>query len=398
MPTYQYIAKDATGAEYRGTYEDVCDVATLRGELSRVGYVLVEASREKDASRRLGRIRPQDIATLAYKLSGMYSAGLSVVQCLRTLESQAENPALRRILTDIQERVEGGATLTKAFEPHQKVFSEFFIGMLEAGETAGKLSESLEMNAVYLEKRARLRNKIRSAFVYPVSVGVICLGILACLMAFVVPVFINLYSKLHVPLPWPTLLLVNISGMMTGWGLLIGGVVACGIWLGARQIDWAALTPWWNRVKLRLPLVGKLNRLILVTRFTRSFAMLNAVGLPIMDALRMAGRIAGSKEMVDVSESLQKATRAGSPVGEALARHDIFPPTIVQMADSGEQVGRLSEMLQKGVDILDRDIEKIIDSLVVKLEPALTLAMGLVIGLVLLGVYLPMFDYMAYVD
>ena len=398
MPTYQYIARDAAGAEYKGTYSDVCDVSALRGELSRVGYVLIQASRQKENSRRLGRIRPQDIAAFAYKLSGMYSAGLSVVQCLTTLESQAENPALQRVLADVRERIEGGASLRKAFEPHQKVFSEFFVGMVEAGETAGKLSEALQMSAVYLEKRAQLRSKIRSAFVYPASVGIVCVVILTCLLAFVVPVFINLYSKLHVPLPWPTRLLISLSSMVTGWGLLIAGGVGAGIWFGARRLDLTAFASAWNQVKLRLPMVGKLNRLILVVRFIRSFAMLNAVGLPIIDALRMAGRISASEEMIEVSESLQKATRAGCPVGEALAAHEIFPSTIVQMADSGEQVGRLSEMLQKGVDILDRDVERMIDALVVKLEPALTLIMGCVIGLVLLGVYLPMFDYMAYIE
>lgn len=398
MPTYQYIAKDPTGAEYKGTYEDVSDVAALRAELSRIGYALVKASRIKAPSHRRGGINQQDIVAFAYKISGMYSAGLSVIQCLETLETQAEKPALRCILADVRERVEAGASLHKAFEPHRKIFSEFFVGMLEAGEASGKLAESLEMSAVYLEKRAQLGNKIKSALVYPISVGVVCISVLACLLVFVVPVFIKLYRGLHVPLPWPTLFLVNLSILLRGWGLFVLGGAGVGVWLLSRKLKGSRVRSKWDRFKLRVPVLGGLNRLILASRFVRPFAMLISVGLSVIDALRIAGRISGNEEMLDISVALQKSARAGNAVGRALGDHAIFPSVIVQMATSGEKVGRLSEMLRKGVDILDRDIERTIDALVVKLEPALTLIMGLVIGLVLMGVYLPMFDYMTHLQ
>jgi type II secretory pathway component PulF len=158
----------------------------------------------------------------------------------------------------------------------------------------------------------------------------------------------------------------------------------------------ARLRRGWERFKLHMPLIGKLNRLILVARFIRPFAMLASVGVSVIEALRIAGRIARNEQMTQISEDLQKAAQAGNPIGRALGAHSLFPPVIIQMAASGEQVGRLSEMLTKGVDILDRDIETTINALVVKIEPALTLFTGLVIGLVLMGVYLPMFDYMTY--
>ncbi len=152
----------------------------------------------------------------------------------------------------------------------------------------------------------------------------------------------------------------------------------------------------WDRLKLRVPVFGRLSRLILVSRFMRPCAMLISVGVSVLDAFRIAGEIVRNAEMADVAADLQKMAQAGHPVGRALAAHDIFPSEIVQMAISGEQVGRLPDMLAKGVDLLDRDIERIIAALVVKLEPALTLVMGLVIGVVLMGVYLPMFDYMTH--
>ncbi len=398
MPTYQYIAKDHLGTEFKGVYDDISDVGSLRAELTRIGYVLIEAHQAKTAAPARGRIGQQDIVAFAYKLSGMYSAGLSVIECLETLENQAEKEALRQVLGDIRSRVEVGASLRKAFEPHREVFSEFFVGMLEAGEASGKLGEALEMSAVYLDKRAQLRDKVKSAFVYPVSVGVVCIGILSCLLLFVVPVFIKLYKNLHVQLPLPTLILVNLSTLLRGWGVFVLGGAGAGIWALTRILKDPHVRSGWDSFKLRMPVLGGLNRLILVSRFIRPFAMLISVGLSVIDALRIAGRIAANDKMLRIADELERAARAGNPVGKALKAHDIFPPVIVQMAASGEQVGRLPEMLAKGVDILDRDIEKTIDGLIIKLEPALTLIMGLVIGVVLMGVYLPMFDYMTHVE
>lgn len=396
MPTFQYTAKDGSGRELSGVYDEIAGVGALRGELARLGYVLVRARRVRERAAGRSRVKAEDIVAFAYKFSGMYSAGLSVTSCLETLADQVERPALGRMLSDVKTRVEAGASLTKAFEPYRDVFSEFFVGMLEAGETAGKLAEALEMSAIYLEKREQLRTKVRSAFVYPIAVGTVCLVVLFGLLLFVVPVFTKLYANLRVPLPGPTLALVTLSKMLTIWGwVVIPAAIGAG-WMVGRVVCRSRLKRRWDRCKLRLPMFGRLNRMILVSRFMRPFAMLTSVGVSVIDAFRIAGDIARNAEMTLVAQDLQRATQAGSPVGKALAAHRIFPAEIVQMATSGEQVGRLADMLVKGVDLLDRDIERILASLIVKLEPALTLIMGLVIGLVLMGVYLPMFDYMTH--
>lgn len=396
MPTFQYTARDASGRQLQGTYDEIAGVRELRHELTRIGYELVRARRVKERPSRRSRIRAEDIVTFAYKFSGMYSAGLSVTSCLETLADQAERPLLRVVLSDIKKRIEAGASLTKAFEPYRAVFSEFFLGMLEAGEASGKLVEALEMSAVYLEKREQLRTKVKSAFVYPIAVGVVCLAVLLGLLLFVVPVFTRLYAGLHVPLPGPTLLLVTLSKMLRAWWWLVLPAAIGGGWGLKSVLRYGGLKCGWDRLKLRLPVFGRLNRLILVSRFMRPCAMLMSVGVSVLDAFRIAGEIVRHAEMTTVAKDLQRMAQAGNPVGKALAAHDIFPSEIVQMAVSGEQVGRLPDMLAKGVDLLDRDIERIIAALVVKLEPALTLIMGLVIGVVLMGVYLPMFDYMTH--
>ncbi|UCD50899.1 MAG: type II secretion system F family protein [Phycisphaerales bacterium] len=396
MASFEYTARDGAGHEFTGTYRDIGGVAVLRSELHKVGYVLVRARQIGKRSGRNKPVREQDIVAFAYKFSGMYSAGLSVIGCLETLEDQTGRSGLRAVLADVRRRVEVGSSLAKAFEPHQDIFSGFFVGMLEAGEAAGRLAEALEMSAIYLDKRACLRGKIRSAFVYPIAVGVVCLGVLSCLLLFVVPIFSRMYGSLHVALPWPTQLLVTASGMFQGWGWLVLGGLAAAIVALKKVMSGPAMRNRWNRFKLRMPVLGELNRLILISRFVRPFALLISVGVSVIEALRVAGNIAQNEEMREISREMRKTAQSGNPVGTALAAHPIFPPVIVQMAVSGEQVGRLAEMLAKGVDLVDRDIEKMIAGLVVKLEPILTVIMGLLVGLVLLGVYLPMFDYMTH--
>ena len=152
MSAYWYIAKDESGNKLSGTYSDIQSVGQLRDELTKMGYSLVKARKEKQSRRSVVRVSQRDVVAFSFKFSGMYSAGLSVLRCLETLEEQSENPALREILADVRQNVETGSSLKKAFEPYEDIFSSFFLGMVEAGETGGQLIKSLEMSAVYLEK------------------------------------------------------------------------------------------------------------------------------------------------------------------------------------------------------------------------------------------------------
>ncbi len=395
MPAYQYTAQDAAGNEFSSVYTDVDGVGTLRRELLKLGYVLVRARRQRASGRQGGRIRQRDVASFAYKFGGMYAAGLSITSCLETLEQQTASRAFRAVIADVRQRVEAGASLKSAFDQHREVFSDFFLGMIDAGESAGKLSQSLAASAQYLEKRLELRQKMRAAFVYPVVVSFICALVVTGLLVFVVPVFEQMYRKLHVDLPGPTKALTALSLAVRGWWWLLLPLAA-GLVAGTRRLLMQPRVRLrWDWMKTRVPLVGPLNRLVLVSQFIRTFGMLTSVGIPIMDALEAAGKVAHNREMACITADLQQAIRAGQPIGKALRAHDIFPPMVVQLVISGEEAGILAGMLEKAADLLDKDADKLATALLVKLEPALTVAMGVIIGLILMGVYLPMFDYMA---
>lgn len=393
---FEYTARDDTGSEFSSLYTDVESVDALRQDLAKLGYVLVHAQRKRTPRHLCGRIRPQDVASFAYRFGGMYSAGLSIATCLETLEQQADQRAFRTILSDIRRRVEAGLSLKVAFEPYRKVFSDFFLGMIDAGESSGRLSQSLEASARYLEKRLELQQKTRAAFVYPLVVGLVCSVVVTCLLIFVVPVFSQLYRKMHVQLPGPTRVLVALSLMLRSWGWALAPVLAGLIWGARRVLAHPRLRLAWDRLKIRMPLLGPLNRLVLVSQFVRTFGMLIAVGVPIIEALATAGRVAHNEEMSRIAADLQQAIRAGRSIAESLRAHRLFPPMVVQLVASGEGAGILPPMLAKAADLLDRDADRVVAALLVKLEPTLTVLMGLIIGLILMGVYLPMFDYMAH--
>jgi type IV pilus assembly protein PilC len=399
MAVYTYVAKDEKGGMFTGTYTDVDNASALRSELDKMGYVLVKARRGKQdvKGRRIGgRVKQSDVAAFAYKFAGMYTAGLPILRCLETLEQQADNPAFKTILVDIRENVGTGSSLKAAFAKHKGVFSDFFLGMVEAGEVGGKLGETLEMSAAYLEKQIALKQKVKSAFAYPVIVTVMCFGVVTFLLAFVIPVFSKLYAQVKAPMPGPTLVLVALSGIVRHWWWAMIIVVGVAI-LAIRRLSHNALfRAKWDNFKLNMPVFGKLNRMLVSSHFMRTFAMLSSVGVSVIKSLDMAGVVAHNHRVSEIIAEMQKAIQAGSPMSASLKKYDIFPPVIVQMASSGEEVGMLPEMLGKGVELLDKDIERVINSLLVKLEPALTLIMGVVVAFILMGAYLPMFDYMGH--
>jgi len=394
MAVYDYTAKDENGETFVGTYDDIGSVSLLRQELEKMGYILVKARRHKSATPNRRRIKQSEVVTFIYKFAEMYSAGLSITRSLEVLEEQSNTPALGCIVADIRQSIEGGSSLEKAFGNHREIFSDFFCGMLEAGESGGKLTESLEMSAVYLEKQMDMKRRVKSAFAYPVVVGGVCVVVVGCLLAFVVPIFSKLYEQLHAQLPGPTQALVSLSSLLRSYWWAIPFIVA-----GAAAALWwllrnPAIRARWDAFKLNMPVFGKVYRMVVISNFTRTFGMLTSVGISPIRALSVASEVAHNHKLAGIAKELQGTIEKGSSVGESLKNHDIFPPMIVQLALSGEEVGQVAQMLNKGADFLDKDIDRTVNALIVKLEPALTVIMGTIVGFILMAVYLPMFDYM----
>ena len=398
MAVYEYTARMETGQEFSGTYDDIQSVGYLREELSKMGYTLVSANKRKKLTVKNKKINSMEIVTFAYKFAGMFAAGLPIVKCLETLEKQSESPLLRQIISDVKKNVETGSTLKDAMDPYENVFSAFFIGMIEAGESSGKLASTLEASAMYLEKRAEVKNKVRSAFVYPITVGIMCVGIISALMLFVIPVFTKLYGSLHVQLPIQTRILIGLSDFVryNWWAIVI--FVALLILICNKSMKNPNIRIKWDNFKLNMPVFANLNRMAVVAHFMRTFAMLASTGVPLIKALEVASNVAHNLKITQIAIELQQSLQAGNPVASSLAQYEVFPPVIAQLAAAGEEVGMLPEMLTKGVELLDKDVDRIVNALLAKLTPALTVIMGTIIGLILISVYLPIFDYINHIQ
>ncbi len=398
MAVYEYTAVDKSGSEFRGIYNDVDSVAVLREDLAKMGDTLLKAKRTRAVGQKRIRVKQIEVVTFAYKLAGMCSAGLSIVRSLKTLEEQTQNQTFRYVLSDITHSIETGSSLKDALEKHKNIFSDFFVGMIEAGESGGNLSEVLEMSANYLEKQADFRRKVKSAFAYPIVIAVMCIIVVASLVIFVIPVFSKLYQQMHTPLPWPTKALVDISTFVRDgwWAILL--ITAAAVWLLKHFRRNPHLKARWDAFKLKMPVFARLNCMVVVSRFIRTFAMLASAGVSFVKALDVAGVVANNSKVSDIAGQLQQSIETGNSVAGSLKNHNIFPPMIIQLADSGENAGKLSEMLNKGVDFLDKDIDRTIHALLVKLEPAMTVIMGIIVGFILIGVYFPLFDYMSHIE
>jgi len=398
MAVFEYTAKDEAGNKFSGVYTDVDSISDLRGELAKMGYSVIKARKgQRSRAGGGGKVKQDDVVAMAYEFAGMYSAGLSIVRCLETLDSQCENAVLKSILQDIKEHVETGWTLKEAFERHRTVFSDFFIGMLEAGEAGGKLAETLQMAADYLETQADLKRKVKGAFAYPIVVCIMCLLIVSALVLFVIPVFQKLYNQLHVSLPLPTLVLVAVSeGVRQYWWLILA-VVGTAVFVIRKLIKKPSVKAKIDCWKLSLPVFGKLNRMVLVSRFMRTFSMMASAGVSLVDSLELARQVGNNSEMDKISKAIQERIITGSSFAGPLSEFTIFPPIIIQLAASGEEAGILPEMVAKGVDFLDKQIDRMVKSLLIKIEPIMSVIMGAIVGSILLGVYLPMFDYMSHI-
>ena len=398
MAVYEYTAVDKNGSEFCGIYNGVDSVGVLREDLAKMGDTLLKAKRTRAVGQKRIRVKQIEVVTFAYKLAGMCSAGLSIIRSLKTVEEQTQNQTFRYVLSDIRHSIETGSSLKDAFEKHRNIFSDFFVGMIEAGESGGNLSEVLEMSANYLEKQADLKRKVKSAFAYPIVIAVMCVLVVVSLVIFVIPVFSKLYQQMHTPLPWPTKALVDISTFVRDgwWAILL--IIAAAVWLLKHFRKNPRLKAGCDAFKLKMPVFARLNCMVVVSRFIRTFAMLASAGVSFVKALDVAGVVANNSKLSNITGQLQQSIEAGNSVAGSLKNHNIFPPMIVQLAASGEDAGKLSEMLNKGVDFLDKDIDRTIHALLVKLEPAMTVIMGIIVGFILIGVYFPLFDYMSHLE
>ncbi len=394
MATFTYEARDVFGKLVNGQFEAADEQAANLSLASRdlmVTQLRAVANRRSRTKRHQGRVKAQDLVVFTRQLATMMDAGLPLVQSLTALEEQTDSKAFKTILKQITATVEQGEAFSEAISAHPKVFDKLFVSMVQAGETGGLLAEILDRVASYLEATARLKKKVKSAMTYPTIVCFIAISIALFLIIKVIPIFADIYKDFGAKLPAPTQILISISDVirhyfvftLVGIGLLIGAFIRF------KRTKYGARI--WDRVKLRLPVFGKLIHKIAMARFTRTFAALVRSGVPILETLRIVGQSSGNTIVEEAVVRTASNIERGDNIATAMGQHPIFPRMLVRMVAAGEQTGKVDTMLEKISDFYDEEIEATLSGLTSLIEPLLIVFLGVVVGSIVICMFLPIF-------
>ncbi len=398
MPVFTFSGKDGSGQKISGERMSPSK-QTLAQQLRRE-RITPGAIREKGKEFVMptfgtSRVKVKDIAIFFRQFSVMIDAGLPLVQCLEILAANQENQAFQKTLTGVRTTVEGGATLANAMRQYPVVFDDLTTNMIEAGETGGILDIILQRLATYVEKAVRLKAAVKSALIYPVAVVSIAVVIVGALLKWVVPIFANLFAGLGVALPLPTRIVMGLSGFVQSfWWLFI--VVVVGLVVGIKQIRKHPRGRYYfDKMLLKLPIVGTLLRKIAVGRFTRTLGTLITSGVPILEGLAITARTSGNAVLEEALMKVRKAIEEGRTIVDPLKECGVFPNMVTQMIGVGEATGAMDNMLQKIADFYEEEVDSATKDMLAMLEPAIIGVLGFSIGGIVISLYMPLFAMIA---
>ncbi|TDI34900.1 MAG: type II secretion system F family protein [Acidobacteria bacterium] len=394
MPTYAWKGRNASGSVQEGVLTSANKealVATLRKQ-----QILVTAVTEKGKEFALpkfgGGISQKDIAIFTRQFSVMIDAGLPLVQCLEILGGQQSNRVFKKVLIQVRQDVEAGASLADAMRKHPAAFSDLFCNMVAAGETGGILDTILQRLSTYIEKIVKLRSAVRSASIYPVAVITIAIGVVTLILWRVIPTFATLFEGLGAQLPLPTRITISISRFLGRWMPVLVLMLGLGIfslfryhktYSGRRRLD---------AIQLRLPVMGMLLRKIAVARFCRTLGTLVASGVPILEGLEITAKTSGNAIVEDAIMATRKSVEEGQNLADPLGETNVFPSMVVQMINVGEHTGALDTMLSKIADFYEDEVDEAVANLLALMEPVMIVFLGTIIGGIVISMYMPLFD------
>jgi type IV pilus assembly protein PilC len=396
MATYVFKAMDLAGIPARGEVEALSkqDVADQLKERGLVVVDIAHKYRSKELNLELfSRVKPKDLAVASRQLATMVSSGMTILRALYVLENQTESKKLAETVAAVRHDVEAGLLLSDALERHPKVFGPLYTAMVRAGETGGVLDECLLRTADQLEKDAALRRQVRSAMVYPALVISFAVIVLLALVAFLIPVFENVFKQFPGKLPALSQFMVDFSHLLTKqWYILfvfVGACVSSFLWF--KRSKWGR--PHWDAFKLRVPLkIGDVVQKVCLARWSRTFSSLTAAGVPIIQAIEITGKTAGNAVIENSMGNVIASVKAGGTIAAPLRTAHVFPPMVSHMVGVGEETGALDTMLTKIADFYDDEVSAAVKALTAIMEPAMILLVGGIVGVIVISMYLPLFS------
>ena len=398
MGAFEYTALDSAGKERKGVLEG--DTPRHIRQLLRERQLLPVAVSEvaqREAIRQRSfsfarRVSPADLSLFTRQLATLVRAGLPLEESLLAVSQQTEKPRVQSIILGVRAKVMEGHTLATGLAEFPRVFPEIYRATVSAGEQAGHLDNVLERLATYTESREEMRQKILAAMLYPIVLTVMCFGIVSALLVFVVPKVVSVFTASKAQLPLATRILIGFSGFLRTYGLLLAILIIIALVLFLRWLRNPDARRRYHRLQLRTPLVGKLSRGFNTARFTRTFSILSASSVPVLEAMRIAGEVVTSLPMRDAVLEAAALVREGAPIGRSLAASRLFPPMTVHLISSGESSGELDSMLEQAAVSQERELDGILAAMVGLLGPLLIVFMGLFVMGIVFAMLLPIFQ------
>lgn len=386
---YEWEGKDRSGKAVRGEMRAGGEAA-INASLRRQGILVTKIRKRRTSGG--SAVKQKDIAIFTRQLATMMRAGVPLLQAFDIVGRGSPNPRLTKLLMDIRGDVETGTSLSNALRRHPLHFDSLYCNLVEAGEAAGILETLLDRLAIYQEKTLAVKQKIKSALIYPISVVVVAFIVVSVIMIFVIPAFKQVFASFGADLPAPTLAVMAISEIFVAYWWLIFSVIGGGLyfffqtWKRSEKMQKTM-----DRLMLKLPIFGTILHKAAVARWTRTLSTMFAAGVPLVESLDSVGGASGNAVFAEATEKIQKDVSTGSSLTSCMQATGVFPMMVIQMCAIGEESGSIDHMLGKAADFYENEVDEAVKALSTLMEPIIIVFLGTLIGGIVVSMYLPIF-------
>ena len=401
MPVCLYKGRNKRGEAVRGHIEAVSPdaVATqlFNSGITPIDIALPRAGADVLAALRAwvessGKVQLVDLILFSRQMYTMMKAGVPIMQALRGLRESTRNLAVAKVITSIGESLDTGLDLASALKRHPRVFSQLYVSMVQVGETTGSLQEVFEQLALYLEREKDTRDRIKSATRYPVFVVVAMAVAMFIINLFVIPAFAKVYAGFRIELPWATKLLIATSNFTVAYWHLMLAAVVLGVIALRFYVNTAEGRYRWHKIKLKLPVVGKILYQATLGRFARAMAVMIKSGVPLVQGMTVISRAVDNDYIGERVVQMRDGIERGETIARTAATTAMFPPLVIQMISVGEETGAVDELMFNVADYYEREVDYDIKNLSDAIQPLLIIVLGVLVLILALGVFLPMWD------
>ena len=400
--TYKGIS---AGKYVEGTIEAINqDEASFKLKEQKIIITKLIRTKKKAAEKKKGagggfslfkkKIKPEDVVIFSKQFATMVKAGLPILNVLSMLRDQLEHPELKIVVEDIRKNLEGGLTLSKCFEKYPKTFDNVYINLIKAGEASGKLDVFLMKLVDSLEKREKVKKKIKSALTYPVVMFVVAITVMVFMLIKVVPIFAEMYEGMGVALPTPTAVIMNASNFMRGTGGLMLAIISITGFIIFRYLTTkipAIRYKWHGRV-LKMPVFGDMILKSLIARISLIMGNLSSAGVNLLESIEIAKQVSNNDVVTQALENVKKGVFSGDTLTKLFLKEPTFPPTFSQLISVGEQTGNLDEMFTSVSNYFEEEFDTAVDNMSSLIEPIMIVFMGTMIGGLMIAMYSPIFN------